>query len=370
MDRETALRGIRAEAMDCLQVNLAVLAEQAHGPGTSTRLGGRPGFEPRWTTPLPTVESTVEERIEQARERLGLVAVPVDDLGRGSVTTYVVGDAYGLPWTPYFRRRHMDHSFLVEPGDDRYVVTDAYHNDTQWGAARPVTLSLHAHELWAALADGATAMFAIIPGPLPDRRGAEGPAIEPAVVRRYVAAYRDHPDRLEALDRLTLETWLLARQHLLHAIANGPEDAALPWQRLAQQTFLASRRVAAGRPEPTGVLPELESLLLGESTPAQPIPVASDARSGAIRARVVAALADVLLLPEERVAAAAVLTDLRGFNSFRLVDVLTQLEAALAVSVPPDQLTAAHLASVDSLTALLLRCTAGTTEAEEALSHA
>jgi acyl carrier protein len=375
MERETTLHGVPTNAMDCLQVNLAVLADETHGPGTSLRLGASAGFAPRWTTSLPTLESTVEDRVIEARELLGLVVASscgeFDELIDGPTTKYVVADAYHLPWTPYFHQRHMDHSFLVASEGGRIVVTDAYHNDTPWGPARPTTLRLDVADLRAALPDGFTAALTFTAGPLSDSHVVEGTAwrVEPEAAKAYVAAYRDHPDRLEALEQLTLETWLLARQRLLHEVAAGEPDAALPWQRLAQQAFLAARRVAAGRPEPTSVLAELESLLLGDCTSTVSADVAAGAPSTAVRAQVVKALADVLLLPAERMATADRLADLRGFNSFRLVDVLVTLESALAVAVPPEELTAANLASVDSLTALMVRCGPSSTRPEEALTH-
>ncbi|MGW4213740.1 acyl carrier protein [Lentzea sp. NPDC004789] len=363
MTPEDVLSGIHAEAMDCLQVNLAVLADTAHGPGTHLRLGATTCFAPKWMDP-PTVSSTVDERLGEAESLLGLVVTErhhdTDRLLADRRTHYVVADAYTLPWTPYFRQRHMDHSFLVAAGADEVVVTDAYHNDTSWGAARPAVLTLRRDELRAILADQRVTCLLVRPGPLPSAVPDPVPA-DPEVVRRYVAAYRELPDRAEAWDRLTLETWLLARQHLLHAVATGAPEAADPWRRLAQQAFVGGRRLAAGRAEPVELFTTLEELLLGRER-AQSTRQSTVDR--ALRDQVVATLANVLRLPREVVSGSARLADLPQFNSFRLVDVLGRLEATTGVVVPGTELTAETLTSVESLTALLARCT------EREVSHA
>ncbi|MEU5084678.1 MULTISPECIES: acyl carrier protein [Streptomyces] len=353
---EDVLSGVYADAMDCLQVNLAVLADAAHGPGTHLRLGATIRFSPKWTDP-PTVSSTVDERLYEAESLLGLVVTErhhdTDRLLADRRTHYVVADAYTLPWTPYFQQRHMDHSFLVDAGTDEVVVTDAYHNDTQWGAARPTILTLRQDKLRAILSGQRVTSLLVQAGRLWSAAPQPVPA-DPGIVRRYVAAYRELPDRVEAWDRLTLETWLLARQHLLHAVATGAPEAADPWGRLAQQAFVGGQRLAAGRAEPVELFTALEELLLGHEHARNATASTADS---AVRDQVVATIADVLRLPREVVSGAARLADLPQFNSFRLVDVLARLEGATGVVVPGTELTAETLTSVESLTALLARCT-------------
>lgn len=61
------------ELFDCLQVNLAVLADRWHGAGTHLGLGAVLRFAPV-TGPdgLPTVARTVEQHLADARSALGI----------------------------------------------------------------------------------------------------------------------------------------------------------------------------------------------------------------------------------------------------------------------------------------------------------
>jgi len=67
------MASIHAEALDCLQANLAVLADRWHGAGTHLRLGAALGFAPQPATPLPTVDPGLAGRLTEAQELLGLV---------------------------------------------------------------------------------------------------------------------------------------------------------------------------------------------------------------------------------------------------------------------------------------------------------
>ena len=89
----------------------------------------------------------------------------------------------------------------------------------------------------------------------------------------YVAAHRELPDRVAALEHLTLETWLLARSRALHAswlawrvspeAARPVAEHARSWSELAAQVFMALRRARRGR-TPSDVHPELTRLLEAE----------------------------------------------------------------------------------------------------------
>jgi hypothetical protein len=70
-----------ARALDCLQANLAVLADRHHGPGTHLRLGARLHFSPTTAEPadtpadpsaetraLPTVEPTLDAQLAASAE--------------------------------------------------------------------------------------------------------------------------------------------------------------------------------------------------------------------------------------------------------------------------------------------------------------
>jgi acyl carrier protein len=374
------LAGIDSRALDCLQANLAVLADRCHGTGTYVRLGSAAGFAPRFDGELPIADPGVGGRLAEAAAAGLRVAErsDVDPAGAGEradeAPVYLVADAFTLPWLPYFETRHIEHSFLLTRGGDDYLVVDAYHIDTPNGAARPGVWSLTADEIDAALAGGAHAVRLVAEPFDPVPR----PASNRSLVDAYVDAYRDHPDRAEALDRLCAETWTLARQRRLAALAgqrrlaalagerrpagDAPADVAA-WDRLAEEVYLAWRRVDRGRAEPTGWVDSLRRLLAADCV--------GDAADAALPADVAVdavvrdAIADVLATDPAAVTAADSLADLPGFSSFRLVDIIERVEQALGVELSPGDLVAESLHRLDRLTALF-EAAAG----REALSHA
>jgi hypothetical protein len=365
---------LRTEAMDCLQVNLAVVADRHHGPGTHLRLGQVPAFAPDFTRELPTVEADAPARLAEAERALGLTAAErhaapdadgLLDLLADGAERWTVADAWHLPWVPYAGHAHMEHSFLVRGDGDGVTVVDAYHNDTPWGAARPSRLRLTAAEFAAALPQGAALAVRLAPGQLAPVEPRPPWTVDPAAARAYVRAYREHHDRAAALEQLTLETWLLARARLLHAaLVRGPADQerAARWKRIAEQTYLAHRRVTLGRPAPPDLLDSLEELLLAEDAPAAAPadtapapPAATDDELARVRRTVDAVLGRVLDLAPAETAAGQRLADLPGFNSFRLVEVLEELERAFSVEIAGSELGPANLADADALARLFLR---------------
>jgi acyl carrier protein len=350
------LAGIHADALDCLQANLAVLADAYHGPGAHLRLGGRSGFEPVFGTGLPSVVATVDDRLGQARRWLGLSIVERHDgmapVGAAGLLAdgeprYLVADAFFMPWLPYHRHEHVEHSFLAVAAPGGVQVTDAYLNVTPWGWAEPGTWSLTESEFRAVL-DGGTTVISFRAGALPEVQ-AEVVPVDPVVVDRYVAAYRDHEDRRAAYTALTLETWLLARERRLRVALNGDPVAAarLPgWQRLSEQVYVAKRRVEAGRAEPSHVFATLTDLLGAEGAPSQ--------QDNLVRDTIVAALGRVLGIAADRATTAEFRT-LPGFDSFRLVDLIQQVEHTLDIEIPPDELVAENMADLGALTRLFVR---------------
>ncbi|MFD7658935.1 phosphopantetheine-binding protein [Actinosynnema sp. NPDC059797] len=347
---------VRAELLDCLQANLALLADRRHGPGRHLALGARLRFAPvPGPDGLPTVERTLDDHLLDARHLLGLAvtgrweAATAADLPPDLV--YVVADAFHLPWVPYRGHEHMDHSFLVEAGPDGFAVHDAYHNDTRWGPARPGRWELSAAELSAAIPDGAR-VFRLEPVDPPAAVRPRQDHAEPDVVDAYVRAYREHPDRVAALGRLTLETWLLARSRRLHAACHDEpaafEEHVRQWGALAEQTYLAYRRVARGRPEPPGVLPRLADLLAADR-------VVFDG----LRREVAAVVARVLKVDPAEVLAGEPFPSFPSFSSFRVVDIVERLESALGVEFDADDLVPENLHRLDDLCRLVSRSSGG-----------
>jgi hypothetical protein len=271
-----AITTVRADLLDGVQANLAVLADHHHGPDSHLALGAALRFQPRaGAGGLPTVEPAIATQLAEADHWTGLVTratwrgVTGADLARLTDrhdTLYAVADAYQLPWLPYFGQRHMDHSFLVERAGGRALITDAYHNQTQWGLASPGRWELDWPEL-------PTASLVVLLEPARTGMPGVAPLTQLGSVADYITAYANHPDRVAALDRLAVETWLLARSRKLHAafrVWSGelqrPDvlDHLDTWDRVAGQTFLALRRARRGKPVPDGLLPALAAALAAD----------------------------------------------------------------------------------------------------------
>ncbi|MGV9289094.1 hypothetical protein [Streptomyces sp. NPDC003719] len=269
----TATPSVRTGILDCVQVNLAVLADRRYGSGRHLALGARLRFRPRpGPDGLPTVDPPPEDHLRDGAALVGLRPeamgrlVPADGLramaDRASVV-YAVADSYGMPWLPYAGRAHMEHGFLVGAHPDGAVVEDFYDNETAWGPARPGRWTFP----WQRLP---TASFACVLAPVPEHR-APRPELDMDDPAAYVEAYAAHPDRLAALRRLTAETWLMTRARHLHAAyrehlgeRGDTEDHLRRWDRLTSTAFIAQRRAERGRPVPGALLPELASLLTAD----------------------------------------------------------------------------------------------------------
>ncbi|MFJ8948327.1 acyl carrier protein [Streptomyces sp. NPDC102395] len=375
---------LRAELLDCLQVNLAWLARAEHGVSPLV-LGARLEFTPRDDGPghLPTVEAATDTHVERTAGALGLSITDRHTLPPGTGTppagpgtAYVVADAYYLPWVPYHKHAHMDHSFLLgRDASGRAVVRDGYHNDTPYGPARPGTWTLTEEQLAETLPDGARVYRATRTG-VPQDATEVVPATATAV-ESYVRAYREHPDREEALARLTLETWLLARARRLHAArraaggtAPAVEEHLTAWGKLAEQAFLAHRRVQRGRPEPAGPLERLAELLHADVrvfTAPSPAWEAAPATAGAgtesagspatdaLRTAVVEEAAAVLRVPAAELLAGRALTEIPGFGSFRMVDIVERIEERLDIEFDAADLVPENLHDLDGLCRITAR---------------
>ena len=351
------------QPLDSFQPNLALLATGPPGTDTHPRLGAVPRRAPRPLADGPlagllTVEPTLDEQLADAAALLGLDVADRRRTGPGEVpdTTggplYVVADAYHLPWVPYHRTKHVEHSFLVDDdGGDTLLISDAYHNDTQWGRARPVRLP-HGREdfaaLFKALPDGAeTVRFTPRPlGAPPEPGHVPGPPPE------YLRGYAEHPDRRAALEAFTLETWLLARARRLHAAyLEERRGSGLPepvrehlrrWDGLVEHAYLAFRRVDRGRAEPPGLFERAAEAL------------AQDAVALGTGAAVREVVASVLEIDEAALNDGD-LTAHPEFNSIRMVEIVEILEERFAVEFDPADLVPENLQGVAGLRALLNR---------------
>lgn len=184
----------------------------------------------------------------------------------------LVGDAFYLPWVPYSGHEHMDHGFVLEGLQDGAVarLVDPYENSTEWGRAVPQTVTVPLAALAPAVTGGRWAALTRTGEPEPVdvavQLAENARAADDADLRRFVDAHRavDEP----ALANLTLSTWLLARNRALHGLwladvapaldglglADLPErfgrDVTPAWRRAAEASYLALRRLRAGRAVP------------------------------------------------------------------------------------------------------------------------
>ncbi|WP_405782630.1 acyl carrier protein [Streptomyces sp. NBC_00859] len=352
--------------LDCIQVNLAVLADHHHGAGTHLRTGAALGFR-TWTRPdgLPTVEPPPDEQLSTLPGLLGLrtahserltgAELPAAVARRGG-THYVVADSFRLPWLPYHGHAHMEHSFLLAAGPDGWHVTDAYRSETSWGPAVPGRWVLSDADLAGI---GSARAVEIGVGDLPPL-GTLPPTLtaDPSAVREYLRAYESWPDRARAVEQLTVETWLLARGRRLHAkyrefLSGRPEGSEAQeahlraWDKVVEQTYLAHRRVSRGRAEPPLLVERLREVLAADlELHAGPARVEQDE---ALRRRVAAVAGAVLGVADAELLAGAPFDSFASFGSFRLIEIIERLEDELGAEFAAADLVPENLRRVDDL---------------------
>jgi len=388
VDRWTrVLTEIRGDGLDCLQSTVAAMADQVYGPGTHLLLGTGVRFPVPDDDGVLGVQPDTAERLRQARDVLGfdvsqsVPAASANDLfdlaADGPV--YVVAEAYDLRWLPYakatVRYRKMPHSFLLEPADDprHAIMVDAYFADTQWGRARPGTWVFSRDGFASAMRSSAEA-YRIVPGGQPPEatpatvtRANAGPAEHAqAAITNYATTARRMLHEPEGIERLVLDIWHLTRERLLfdvwlsrHADDEQVHEAVREWQRLATQSYLASRRALRGSPPDPRLLDGVERRLHADRelvlALADRYAGSGDARAAQLLTAVVRrAVADCLGIDAEDVSADAVLRELPGFNSFRLIEIVDRVETESGTQLP-ESYDGSDLARVDGLVALFAR---------------
>ena len=341
---------VHAQLLDCLQANLAVVADRHHGPDTHLALGAALRFRPAaGPDGLPTVEPSLDGHLADAERFLGLLVTDrwrdltparLEALSAEHVELYVVADAYDLSWTPYYLQQNMEHSFLVSSCPAGAAITDAYRNQTPWGNAVPGRWEVDWAKLPTAGHVVALAPAATVP--------AATPIVDIADPAEYLDAYARHADRAAALHRLTLETWLLTRSRKLHAAfqartgTDAVDEHLREWDLLTEQTYLAARRAERGRREPAGLLDRLGRALDADRE-------VFGAAPDELRDTIAGIVAEVLGTTPERVRAEPELTLLPGFDSMRLVEIVARLEQQLDVEFDPDDLLPENLHHLDGL---------------------
>ncbi|HTZ45353.1 MAG TPA: hypothetical protein VMB79_15945 [Jatrophihabitans sp.] len=372
------LAGLRSESMDCLQVNLAALADQAYGPGSHLALGAWLRL-PLVAGPDSLLEASVPlaERLAEAGHLLGLAVAERQDGTTGdalvrsagaAAPAYVVADAHAMGWLPMAGKQHLQHSFLLVGAGSDCLVADGYHNSTPWGDARPGVWRVPSAELAAAATPATVLRFTPLGLPaLPIEQVAVGNAAALAgtlpLIPDYLAGLREHRTEQGVIDRIVLDSWLLGRGRDLHArwldsaLPGSPVAAAAlaraeAWAGFTLQTFVAARRTQRGTPLADSLFDDLAALLLGDAE------FARESAEPLVHQVLVEELS-ALLPGDGRLALAGdpaevVLRELPNFSSFRLVDLIGRTEDRLAVQLDPDRLAGDSLRTLAGLQELFL----------------
>ena len=298
------VEGLDSAYLDCIVDNVAAVLRH-HGVRdvrTPFACQWHFGFDETADPPLPDLERIPFEDVVARLTGFELVCLdargesadPVEAcvaaLGEG-VPALVVGDAFLMPWQPYYDHEHMLHSFVVEALDEprgRVGIADAYENTTEWGDARPIHAEIGADDLREIAAssprwkDGRVFVLRRTREPHePDVRElvrANAAAMSDAgalsALARFRAFYAARAAEPDSAKRFTLACWLAARARSLHALwlhdveAQLPPDAhgtaaafaelAAVWRRVAELAYVAERRARAGRGSPTTAFALLE----------------------------------------------------------------------------------------------------------------
>ncbi|MEU9111698.1 acyl carrier protein [Streptomyces sp. NPDC048483] len=363
------LDSVHSGLLDCIQANLAVLADHHHGPGTHLRLGAPLTFRSReGADGLPTVDPPLAQQLHRAPELLGLTVVRQERMAAGGLLArlradggvrYVVADAFTLPWLPYHGHAHMEHSFLLAAAPGGWQITDAYRSETHWGPAAPGRWVLPEADLAAVeeadVVELAPAGSRVAPAPAPTL------SVDDGAVAAYLGAYDDCPHRAQAVERLTAETWLLSRARKLHAryrahfagraeVTEAEREHLRAWDKVVEQTYVAHRRVSRGRAEPPGIVDRLRDVLAADRTVFGAPPAAAPAvPDDALRHRVAALAGDVLGVDGAALLDGAPFDAFASFSSFRLIEIIERLEDELGRELDADALVPENLRRVDDL---------------------
>ncbi|GGS49207.1 hypothetical protein F2B00_09755 [Streptomyces parvus] len=275
--------------LNCDNAHLAALQQFYGVSEPSAAMGLQWSFELRTTDEVPvTLRVPVLDSI--ARET-GLVferrQLPLpgyyDDVAAlvaEGTPLIVYGDAFHMPWLPYFGNDSSAHpTILAGVTDDAFHIVETYTNSTPWGRVVPGPARVPRPEfekLVAALGPGQRGEVLFLVSRVPanptdpaDALRANAEAVLRQVGERgdmatYAQWARDNATDPEAMGRYDLGCWEVTRARSCHSVWLGrlagtrpdllPADLAqrfheeidLPWRRASQFAFVNSQRVAKG----------------------------------------------------------------------------------------------------------------------------
>ena len=306
--RPVDIHGLDNDLLDCLDDNIAALLRHHGVADVRSPFGcqwffGFPPPAPQQDGrfPLPVLRHQPLSGILAAGTGFRLATPDVDAggeerfcaemLGDGR-PVIVQGDAFLMPWLPYYGRQHMNHSFIVEAaGDGVLTVADAYYNKTEWGEAAPARTVLPSGALQplaeTARAAGEPPFLMLEPDGEPRpldvagvlRQNTEQIRFQLGERKLMTAFSRHYADAITApgaAERFSLACWLIARDRALHArwlgdlaAAANPEvdtgfaeafteRVAAPWQQAVRFSYLLQRRIQAGKAAPDSAFRQIE----------------------------------------------------------------------------------------------------------------
>jgi hypothetical protein len=283
--------------LDCLNDNLAVLLDYLGVTDIRTPFACQWyfDFDPSAHDRRPILESfPVEDFIRQhtgcsikkSQFERGRAVETCSELVQRGQPVLVFGDAFLMPWLPYFGQEHMEHSFIVDgiSADQQVLhIVDAYYNRTEWGTATPTATYLpvmglepiihnvespHGGAFWTMQQDGpahAVDFLALL------QRNAEQmgmQARDAGPLSRFCQHYAEAIRDASAIKEFTLACWLVARARGYHHLwlsdvaSTHPnlfdptfvdrfsQDVVAPWQRVSEFAYILFRRVSQGRTPP------------------------------------------------------------------------------------------------------------------------
>lgn len=209
----------------------------------------------------------------------------------------ILGDAYHMPWLPYFGKEHMKHSFIIDSFNENKTmlhIVDAYFNRTEWGDATPTETILPTTELERIIqelddSDGGS-FFTMereeppptidIPSLLIQNAGHILAQVrDNAAIHHFSEHYARNMTNSVVIKQFVLACWLVARSRALHQLwladitrerpqlleptfaEQFSQNISKPWQQVGEFAYILSRRVSQGKRPPDTCFRLLEQVI-------------------------------------------------------------------------------------------------------------
>ena len=279
-----------ASLLDCVSVNLVALlryygASNCYDPFRSEWFfdddQGKPWPTLRRVAVLSSIRAHTGLAFSRERPPRSEFASCVERILQGGAPVIVHGDAFYLPWLPYYRTEHIHHAFVVDgvEGGGLHVV-DAYVIETEWGQAVPTAQTVERERVqrsvWAWSGENSGTITSIRtreecrqPSVVSILQGNSETLIRrriPRQIQRFAETAERRRDDRAAMKRFVLACWLVARSRALHltwlrdvatSAKGGPlssdfvddfeHNVVSAWSQAASFSYVASRRLQQGR---------------------------------------------------------------------------------------------------------------------------